>query len=224
NHCKNVSRTLVERVTNANNYVKELELCKDENSEFLAKSGTFQKFNELRNIVAQIVSFVERISRIEGLATFKSTNEIKQQIKQQFCELVEKFDKYSEELKFASKNSNDNFALEHDLAEIDKISQTIPLIVQLTEEFNKQLLNDKIKIIRPLSKTQSLDSLKVETFELIGYKMSSDEIRGQHIRKWSKISDPNKVIAVKEVNIGEHPDISSIEQIKKQIEILKMLQ
>ncbi|CAG8497009.1 36583_t:CDS:2 [Gigaspora margarita] len=217
NLCRHVSHILVERVTNSNNYVKELEFNKDENSEFLAKPGTYQKFAVLRDIIFQIVDFVKRISQIEGLASFKSNKEIKQQ----FEELVGNFDRYSEELKFVSQiSTDDNFALEHDLVEKDKI----PLIAQLTEEFNEQLLNDKMDIIRPLQTTKTLDSLKDEIFEINGYKITLDEIRGQHIQKWSKILDPNKVIAVKEVNINMHPDILSMEPIKKQIEILKMLQ
>ncbi|KAF0541549.1 hypothetical protein F8M41_005320 [Gigaspora margarita] len=78
--------------------------------------------------------------------------------------------------------------------------------------------------IRPLQTNKSLDSLKDEIFEINEYKIMLDEIRGQHIQKYSKILDTNQVIAVKEVNINMHPDTSSMEPIKKQIEILKMLQ
>ncbi|CAG8442384.1 15467_t:CDS:2 [Dentiscutata heterogama] len=228
NYCKNVSHILMERVTNANNYVKELEFHKEENGGFLAKPGTLQKFIDLRDIIAQIVDFVKRSSQIEGLASFESNEEIQQQ----FTELIGKFDKYSEELKFVSQITiDDNFVLKHDLAEIDKVNmvdengrilQKIPLIVQLTKEFNELLINNRTDIIHPLTTTKSLDNLKDETFEIIGYRMVPDKTRGQHIRKWSKVSDPNKVIAVKEVNMNVHPD-TSMEQIKKQIEILKML-
>ncbi|CAG8758702.1 4392_t:CDS:2 [Gigaspora rosea] len=96
----------------------------------------------------------------KGLVSFKSNKEIKQQ----FEELVGNFDRYSEELKFVSKfqpkiNLHWNIILSKKTKQNGQISRKIPLIAQLTEEFNEQLLNDKMDIIRLLQTTKSLDSL-----------------------------------------------------------------
>ncbi|CAG8785911.1 11039_t:CDS:2 [Dentiscutata erythropus] len=198
NHCKRTGFALVERVADVERYVNELESNKNDSDycEFLAKPGTHQGLFELNEYIINIVNFVEKVSQIEGLASFESLNEIEQQ----FREFEKNFDE------FADKNGY--------------IASEIIEFLKAAKEIKEEQSINFYNIRNPLKPVfQSLPK-NAEAFNIQDYKVTEENPpRGCNIKKWT---NGKKHIAVKEIDMNKFHDYTA-EQIGKQIDILRKL-